>query len=171
MAHSTSEGRIVGVVLDVSLRHQNDRRVIDTVKSELVKLAQDIMQGDDLFYLYHPEIYEPVDDIGVAVCAVGNYETDGWLIDLRHAVQQTYFVMAAEDLDLERAFIFITDRLQDNKDLQRVLKMEEREQTDCRFIFVGIGPHYRKQALEELQSDNVSYFHIDDPADLKSIFD
>ena len=171
MEYSTTDGRIVGVVLDVSLRHSGDRRVLDSVKSGLVEMAQEIMQGDDLFYLYHPEIVESVDDVGVAVCAIGNYETDGWLIDLRHALQQTFYVMAAEDVDLEKTFVYITDRSQDNKDLKKLLMLEKRDQTDCRFILIGIGQYYNKESLEELTSESVSYFHIDDPKDLKSVFE
>jgi hypothetical protein len=168
--HSTTDGRIVGVVLDVSLRHHGGQRVLDSLKTGLVGIAQGIMQGDDLFYLYHPQIIEPVDDIGVAVGAIGNYETDGWLTDLRHALEQTFYVMAAEDADLEKAFIYITDRTQDNRDLKKLMRTEERDQTDCRFILVGVGQYYKIEALEELASESVSYFHIDDPRDLKSLF-
>lgn len=170
MEHSITDGRIVGVVLDVSLRHHEGKRVLDSLKTGLVGIAQDIMQGDDLFYLYHPQIVEPVDDIGVAVGAIGNYQTDGWLMDLRHALQQTFYVMAAEDADLEKAFLYITDRAQNNRDLKKLLSLEERDKTDCRFILVGVGQYYRKEAMEELESSGVSYFHIDDPRDLKSVF-
>ncbi len=166
-----SQGRILGIVLDVSLRHHEGRRILDSVKECLVNFVRETLQAEDIFYLYHPEIIETVEDVGVIVSAIGNYETDGWLIDLRHALEQTSYVMAAEDEDYERIFLYVTDRVQKNNDLKRILSFEKRDQTGCGFLFIGIGNQYNRDILSLLEEENecVTYSHLDDPRDLYSI--
>lgn len=166
-----SQGRILGVVLDISLRHYEGRRILDSVKECLVNFTKETLQAEDIFYLYHPEIIETVEDVGNIVSAIGNYETDGWLVDLRHALEQTSYVMSAEDEDYERIFLYITDRVQKNNDLKRILSFEKRDQTGCDFLFIGIGNQYNREVLSVLddESECVTYSHLDDPQDLYSI--
>ena len=161
--YSTIDGRVLGLVLDLSLRlGPNGVRIIDTAKKQLIDFLRETMDGEDLFYLYHPQILEPIVTIGSMVGEVGNYETDGWHMDLNHALVQTYLVVTAEDEDYERAIIFITDRCQDDAVFQKILRFNDRDQAECQFIFVGIGPHYSGQT-----SHSVVCCHVDDPKDLK----
>jgi|GEM_PF-5279654 hypothetical protein len=163
-----SQGKILGVVFDISLRHQDGQRVLDGVKEGLINFVKETMGPEDVFYLYHPQIVEPVEDAGVFVSAVGNYETDGYLIDLRHAMEQTSYVMAAEDEDCERVFMYITDRVQINNDLKRVIAYERRDQTGCDFLFIGVGNHYDRKCLSALEADNSTYVHLDNASELYS---
>ena len=166
---TVSQGRILGLVLDVSLRHQDDERILDAVKTGLVQFAKETLQSEDIFYLYHAEIIDTVEDLGEIVSTIGNYETDGWNIDLRHALEQTFYVMSAEDEDYERIFLYITDRVQKNSDLKRTLTFEKRDQTGCNFLFFGIGNHYNKAALSEMRAnDCVTYVHLNSPQELYS---
>ena len=165
-----SQGKILGVVLDVSLRHHKGRRILDSVKGCLIDFVRETMQAEDIFYLYHPEVIETIEDVGVIVSAIGNYETDGWLVDLRHALEQTSYVMAAEDEDYERIFLYITDRVQKNNDIKRILSFEKRDQTGCEFLFIGIGNQYNRDVLSVLDEENecVTYSHLHSPRDLYS---
>lgn len=161
---STIDGRVLGLVLDISLRFGvSGERILDTVKKQLIDYLREDMVGEDLFYLFHPDILEPVETVGAMVGIVSNYETDGWLYDVSYALMQTFFVVASEDEDYERALLFITDRIQDEAPVRRLLKMEERNQSDCKFIFVGIGSHYKQKVF-----DNIPFYHLDDPSELAS---
>lgn len=161
---STIDGRVLGLVLDISLRFGvSGERILDTVKKQLIDYLREDMVGEDLFYLFHPDIIEPVETVGAMVGIVSNYETDGWLYDVSYALMQTFFVVASEDEDYERALLFITDRIQDEAPVRRLLKMEERNQSDCKFIFVGIGSHYKQKVF-----DNIAFYHLDDPGELAS---
>lgn len=161
---STIDGRVLGLVLDMSLRFGvNGERILDTVKKQLIDYLREDMVGEDLFYLFHPDILEPVETVGAMVGIVSNYETDGWLYDVSYALMQTFLVVASEDEDYERALLFITDRIQDESPVRRLLKMEERSQSDCKFIFVGIGSQYKQKVF-----DDIPFYHLDDPSNLAS---
>jgi hypothetical protein len=162
----TNIARVLGTTLDVSLMHTNGRRTLDVVKKELVDFVREVMDGEDLFYLYHPDLVDPVYDVGKMVSAIGNYETDGWVFDLRYALKLTYYVIAGEDEDAEKMLLFITDRAQDEVAIDKILTLKKREDSDCRFVFVGIGRHYCKDLLNRSE---VTYIHLDDPADLNQI--
>lgn len=167
---TVSQGKILGLVLDISLRHKDNKRILDVVKENLINFVRETMQSEDVFYLYHPEVIETVEDLGAMVSAINNYETDGYLINLRHALEQTNYVMLAEYDDQETIFLYITDRVQKNNDLKRVLLLEQRNKTGCKFFFVGIGSQYKKEILSDLdkENENVTYFHLDKPQDLYS---
>ena len=64
-------GRMFGLVLDLSFRQTTDgKRIIDVVKKEHAQFVADTMDFEDLFYLYHPEIFEPTDGVGSAVSVI-----------------------------------------------------------------------------------------------------
>ena len=160
----TTDGKVLGLVLDVSLTVSGDR-VLDTVKTQLVNFLRKTMDGEDLFYLYHPEVLDPVETVGNMVSTVGNYETDGWLFDFPYAMLQTFFVVSIEDEDYERVVMFITDRIQEDSAVKKLLKLEERDQSGCKFVFVGIGTRYNRKVFENIGA-NATYRHIDYPNEL-----
>ena len=162
----TNIARVLGVTLDISLNHINGQRVLDATKKELIDFVRRTMDGEDLFYLYHPDIIDPVFDIGKIVSDIGNYETDGWIFDLRYALKLTYYVVAGQDDDAEKMLIFITDRIQDRVAIEKLIIIKEREQSDCRLVFVGIGEHYCKKILNIPEA---IYIHLDDPSDLNQV--
>lgn len=173
-------GRMFGLVLDLSYRQTSDgQRIIDVIKKELAQFATDTLEGEDLFYLYHPEIFEPTEGVGSAVSSISNYEADGWLINVDYALRQTFYVIDAEDDDAERMLLFITDRIQGNDPFRRLLLVIRNHpsnryvETDlnCKFLLVGVGSHYNKRALQDIaeENNNFSYVHIDDPSELLSV--
>lgn len=172
-------GRMFGLVLDLSYRQTSDgQRIIDVVKKELAQFVADTLEGEDLLYLYHPEIFDSTEGVGSAVSVISNYETDGWLINLDYALRQTFFVIDAEDEDSERMLLFITDRLQDDvfRKLLLVIRNHSNNryaetELNCNFLLVGIGSHYRKRVLQDVADENekFSYIHIDDPSELRSV--
>jgi len=169
MEYTTNDGRVLGLVLDLSLRQGPDgKRIVDTVKKQLINFLRETMDGEDLFYLYHPEIVDATLTIGSMVGEVGNYETNGYQFDLNHALLQTYLVVTAEDEDYERAIILITDRCRQHVPITKMLGLDKRDQAGCSYILVGIGSHYFPETLQP-KHPAVSYCHIDDPKDLKDV--
>jgi len=160
-----------GLVLDLSYRQDGDgKRIIDAVKSELAQFATDTLEGEDLFYLYHPEVWEPVEGVGSAVSVISNYETDGWLINVDYAIRQTFYVVEAEDEDLEQMVLFVTDRVQDKAPFRKLLLVLRKQEMNCKFVLIGVGSHYKKNVLEEVaENDNFSYIHLDSPSELQGV--
>ena len=158
----TDENKIVGLVFDLSLRHDvSGRRIIDIVKKKFAAfIKQYISNGIDAFYLYHPELVDVCFVNGEAISAVGNYETDGWLFNLETALKQTLYVL--ETRDLERYLFLITDRLSDIKPVEKALFLNEKEMIDCHFIVLGIGQQYNRLSLESQSSDLLTFRHIDE---------
>jgi hypothetical protein len=149
-------------VFDLSLRHtEQGKRVLDVVKKEMVEYVRRLLEGEDLFYLYHPQIFEPTENVGQMVSCIDNYETDGWVFDLGYALKQAFFIVAAEDEDMEKTIILITDRLQDTSPITKLLRLERRDQTGCRFVVVSIG-----QNCIDLSLDGLTCLHVDDPSSL-----
>ncbi|MHA2428249.1 MAG: hypothetical protein ACXADB_09525 [Candidatus Hermodarchaeia archaeon] len=160
------DGKLVGVVLDLSLRHIGGHRIIDTVKKQLVDFVRQYLGGEDLLYLYHPFVFEPAETIGPIVSSIGNYETDGWVFDLNAALIQTYYILAAEDIDFDKTYLLITDRIQDSAAIDKLFRLEDRDETESRFILVGIGNQYERQVLMDRSAN---YLHFDDPSTLSKM--
>lgn len=157
----TSKG--ISVVFDLSLRHYRGRRIVDTVKNQLTEWLQaSLEEHEDVFYLYHPDVLEPVFSVGEAVAAVMNYETDGGLFDHRYALVQSFYILIGQDVS-QRCLLFVTDRLQDKMIAKKLVTLRHREQIDAEIILVGIGKQYDKEALEV---EGALTFHLDDPAEL-----
>jgi hypothetical protein len=155
--------QVIGVVLDVSLRHDpGGKRIIDVVKQQMAKYLLRIVDGEDLFYLYdpaRPDAVTPVEHIGKITSSIGNYETDGWVFNIGFALKQTYYVVVAEDEDLDKRLIVVTDRLQAVDQIEKIVRLRQRDQTNCRLIVAGIGPRYDKAALEGI--DGLTFIHMD----------
>ena len=162
-------GRVLGLILDVSLAHTSEgTRVLDVLKKQLIDFTRETMDGEDLFYLYHPLLVDPVYDIGQIVSTIGNYETDGWPFDLRYALKLTYYVVLNQDEDAQKMIMLVTDRARDQVAIEKLLFIEEREQCGCQFIFVGVGNNYRK-SLFDLDHEQVRHFHLECPSDFNTL--
>jgi hypothetical protein len=136
----------------------------------MISIVRDLLvDGEDSLYLYHPKLIESVILHGDQIGAIGNYDTDGWNINLNFAFRQTLYVLMAEDPSLPKYLIYLTDRIIDAKPLEKALKINDKEMIDCHFVLIGVGDFYNKNILAELSDkSNVSYIHVDDPIDLKS---
>jgi hypothetical protein len=148
--------KVLGVILDLSLRHEKDgRRIIDVVKRDLVNYVKNALEdGDDMFYLYHPKLDEVVYNIGDAISAIGNYETDGWQFNVNYAFKQTLYVLEAQDPSYKRIIFFITDRLTDMKVLEKAFFINDKDIINCELIVIAIGDHCNCKEIEEIVSIN-----------------
>ena len=90
---------VVGIVLDLSLRHMEDgARIVDGVKDELVEYVR-TFDYVDLFYLYHENVIDVVEGLGKRIHSVASYQTDGFEFDLNYALKQTLYIIGSEDDD------------------------------------------------------------------------
>lgn len=154
--------KIIGLVLDLSLRHNvAGERMFDIVKREMGEYLLRVVDGEDLFYLYNTESLRPVQRIGEITAALANYETDGWVFDVGFALKQTLFVLLAEDEDIAKQLIVVTNRLQDASAVEKILKLQHRDQSECRIVVVGIGSGYNRAALEKVNDPLFSFFHVE----------
>jgi len=156
--------KAIGVVLDISLAHEEDgRRRLDKIKEQLVKFIKDhVDDGEDLFYLYHPDVTEILHKNGEEVSAVSNYETDGWQFSLNYALKQTLYVVGAEDPDYHRAVVLITDRIEDNTSIKKFLVLNETNDYGCNFLVYGIGTRYNRDGPDGLENEELhdkGFFH------------
>lgn len=173
MEDFTSEGKTVGILLDLSLRHdKTGRRVIDSTKKALLKVIRETMSdGVDYLYLYHPQLIEAVEWNGDQVCALANYETDGWPFNTASALKQTLYVVASQDMTFRRYLIYITDRLQTAAPLEKAIHLNKKDYLEVQLVVVGIGDQHAKSAIEKVVGADASsavYIHIDDPSEITS---
>lgn len=167
--YDTTQCKAIALVFDVSLRHLDGHRILDVVKKQvMIWLRNTLEDSEDYFYFYHPYLSEPTIHRGEAIAAVGNYNTDGWLTDLRGALSQSFWVLAAQDPDAHKHFVFVTDRLQNTDPLKKLFALEKKEQTDSQFILAGIGQHYQKKILDEF-ANVATIVHSETGKDLSEI--
>lgn len=141
MDYETWNSKVLGVVIDTSLRHIDGKRFLDHIKENLIQYLRDVFDEDDVFYLFHPEILETTDHRGEAVAAVSNFETDGWTFRLNYALQQTLYVLDAEDG--KRNLLIFTDRF-NAVPIERLALIKQREEIDCEICVFCLGdcdPH------------------------------
>lgn len=136
----------------------------------MISVVRDLLvDGEDSFYLYHPNLIESVILHGDQISAIGNYDTDGWKFNLNFAFRQTLYVLMAEDLSLPKYLFYVTDRVTDAAPIEKALQINEKEMIDCQFVLIGVGDFYNKNICKKLSEEsNVIYFHLDNPSDLNS---
>lgn len=168
------EGKTVGLVLDLSLRHDaNGERILDVVKKKLVEIVRNSLEDDvDSLYLYHPDLVEVLYNHGDQISAISNYETDGWQFNVEAAMKQTMYVVAGEDRDNRKYLILITDRLIRKSPINKALFINEKDHLGCNLVVIGVGDRYDKNMLDQMAKINsaIQYFHISQPFSLADIF-
>jgi hypothetical protein len=170
MENFEREGKSIGLIFDISNRHSDSgRRIIDVVKKRMISIVKKLFEdGEDSFYLYHPEIIESVILHGDQVCSIGNYSSDGWKFNLGIALRQTLYVLMAEDLTHRKYLFLITDRFNDAHQIKKAIQINFKEMIDCNFIIIGIGKNYNHKDLKELSElPEITYLHIDQPEELE----
>lgn len=138
------EPRVLSVVLDVSLRHGNNgKRVLDEVKSDLIKHIRKFDE-DDLFYLYHEQVVDVAERRGEQVHAVASYQTDGFSFDINYALKQSLYVAGAEDYDVDKAVVLITDRMSKStvNALNKICMLNEKDGLECEIFVFNVGANF-----------------------------
>lgn len=157
--YTTTNSRALGVVFDLSVRFFGEKRIVDTVKSQMVEWLSKNMELEDVFYLYSPFCLDVVTRAAGGV--VANFETAGWLFGLPAAIVQTLYVLEVHDMP--RYLVFITDRIQDEHAFNKAAVIVRRIGTN--FVLVGIGDFYKKQILRvAAQRFDGVHIHVVDPA-------
>ena len=157
---------VVGIALDISLRHdKNDRRIIDVVKEQLVEYVR-TFDYVDLFYLYHENVVDVVEGLGKRIHSVASYQSDGFEFDLNYAMKQTLYVVGSEDDD--KRIHLITDRFSDKslKTIRKVAMLNEKDGLDCKIYVTAIGNRNNQEALEALKEEGFLNCVLSDPSEL-----
>lgn len=161
------EGKSIGLILDVSVRHNSDGlRIIDVLKEKLVKIIQELVENDlDGFYLYRPQSFDLFTSHGEQVASVCNYDNKGWQFSLSFALKQTMFVLKDEHYTNRKYLILITDRLSDLSSIKKYIQINKKDNVEAKFVIIGIGDKYNADLIRQLSND-VVYIHLNDPNEL-----
>jgi glycosyltransferase involved in cell wall biosynthesis len=174
MEEFATHGKAVGIVLDLSHRLGPDgQRIVDSVRDALLAVVPRWLDDAlDVMYLYHPDIIESVAMHGDQVCAIDNYETDGWEFNVQTALKQTLYVLGGEDVDFDKYVILVTDRLQSERSLVKLISLSKKDMIDARVIVIGVGEKYKKSALDAIaKSDaDVTVLHLGAASELPERF-
>jgi hypothetical protein len=170
MQKTQFEAKSLGIVFDLSARLEKERRrIVDVIKKNMIDIVRKcLIDGEDSMYLYNPDLIDTYFKHGEQVCAIGNYNTDGYSFDLSMALRQTLYILMSEDEDFQKYLLFITDRLSDEFPLEKAFNINKKEKIECKFILVGVGDYYNKNILENYaKKENAFYIHLNNPAELK----
>jgi len=155
---------VVGLVLDISLRHHPDsKRYLDIVKEQLVQVIVKLEETDDRVYVYHPDTHDLPAHQGIAVSRLMMYSPPPLFPDAQ-AINSTLAMIGGEPHDLRKKFLYITDRNTAKNQLNLVASLNANKLRDyrCELHFVGIGERYNP-ALRGLFHQ---HHHLDDPYQL-----
>lgn len=156
--------KVIGLILDLSLRTINGRRIVDVVKKQLGAVLRAFNEEDTVLYLYHPDAIDTLGETGEQVGAIGNFETDGYMMDIPFALKQTCYIVAAQNSESGKHVFWVTDRFDASKTetIQRTFRMCR---LDNNITVIGIGDHHQKELQEACHEER--FIHLDDPAQLK----
>lgn len=155
------------VVLDVSNNVFENQRMIDYVKKQLIEFVA-TFDEEDLFYLYNPVEIDMLNNRGDRICAIGNYESDGYqLADINFAFKQTYYNLLGQDEDSKRVFCYITDRFKTNVPLKRLFNLNRTLQLSLpvSYLMIGLG-NYDKKLFEETCQNHATLINLEHPTQL-----
>ncbi len=140
------ESKVLGIVIDCSLKHVDGARAIDSVKKQLIQFVQKYDNGENLFYLYNPNLTEILNQRGLFISVVGNYETDGVEFNLSDPLKQTFFII--EKHYGIKKLVLITDRLGESNlySVQKIKNIIARYNPEVEFIVIGLGQNVSEQA-------------------------
>lgn len=140
--------KMVGLIFDISLRHYEGHRIVDLAKRGVLQVVK-TFEEDDGLYLFHPDCTDPAMNRGEQVCAVGNYDTDGYKFDLMYALKLTLYVVGAQDAG-KKYVCLVTDRISADgvNTLARVETLNKKDDMGCELLVVGVGNSYARTALE-----------------------
>lgn len=156
------KNKTIGLVLHLSSREHEGRRVVDDVRKAMVRFVCKT-DSEDGFYLYHPQILEAAYSQGEKTAALGNFETDGFKFDLGFAMKQTLYVTARGDE--EKVLLLVTDSFlaADLTSVKKVLLLNRKEDLGCKILVIGLGQRYDESALTDYASKTpeMAYLHSD----------
>lgn len=156
--------RVIGLVLDISLRTVAGKKILESVRKEMISCVNNL--EDDGFYLHQIDS-KVLYTRGCQVAVLGNYETDGFRKDLIYAFRETLFVIKSEDADFEKMVLLISDRLTeaDIPAIKKMLALNKKNDNFCQLVVIGLTSE-----CSQLSLDGVKFLHYDDVATFKDIY-
>ena len=156
--------RVIGLVLDLSLRSVAGRRIIETVRDEMISFVKNL--EDDGFYVDQTNSKVSY-TCGAQVAVLGNFETDGFRKDLGYSLRETLFVVSSEEDDFEKTVILISDRLSDSDlpALKKLFALNKKNDNSCQLVVIGLTTDCKKLTL-----DGVKFLHFDEITAFKDIY-
>lgn len=124
----------IGIVLDVKMYN------LALIKESLLCSIGNIPVGEDLFYLYNPDVLEPLEKKGEKIHCIFNYSKIK--INPYLALTQTAMILGSEiDEEYRRKVIFVTDNYDEayNEQIDVMMQIDESQRFDCEYSFIGIG--------------------------------
>ena len=124
----------IGVILDVKSYN------LSLIKKSLLNSIGGIAVGEDLFYLYDPDVFETLEKKGEKIQRIFNYKkikTNPF-----RALVDTAMILGAEiDEEYRRKVVFITDKYDEsnNEQIDIMLQIDESQRFNCEYHFIGIG--------------------------------
>lgn len=160
---------VVGIVLDLSLRHSKDGlRIVDVVKEQLVEYVR-AFDYVDLFYLYHENVVDVVEGLGKRIHSVASYQTDGFEFDISYALKQTLYIIGSEDDD-KRVYL-VTDRFSEKtlSAVRKIAMLNEKDGLECEIYVIALGDRNNQLALKSLDDEGFANVLLKEPSELNSI--
>jgi hypothetical protein len=171
MENFAEPNKSVGIVLDISLRHDAERnRLIDCVKQNLINLVKTSFEDSlDSLYLYHPDIVDPTDKYGLQVHMLNSYDSDGWAFNLNFALKQTLYSLALQDFDMRKYLILVTDRITNIQPIQTIQRLNDKDGVEAQVIVIGIGDIYNKSLVSDFAKTSlVTHIHLSHHSELSA---
>ena len=142
MHEFTEPDKAVGIILDLSLRHDSSgNRLIDETKKSLIELITGSFENDiDLMYLYHPDAVDVADKHGLQCCQINSYNTDGHMFNLMFALKQTLYAIAVQDVgfNTRKYVILITDRFKEPHCLDAISRLNQKNMIPSDVIHIHL---------------------------------
>ena len=131
--------KALGIVIDMSLKHADGRRLVEHVKNALRDYLRAEMNDGDIVYVYHPLVTESVYTVGEAVSCVQNFEADWRAID-KFAAKQAWYVLMQEDFEVPKKIIYVTDRLTSLEKLRSLTLLNKDQYCEINVLTIGEEP-------------------------------
>lgn len=162
------QGKSVGVIFDLSIRHTDDgRRIIDVVKKSFSSIFREFSENNvDNVYLYQHDDLTFKTLHGEISAMIGNYKSDGESFDVSDALKQTLFLLHNTGDHFERKYLFlVTDRISSIKPLIKIVSLNRNFGLDAKIVIFGIGEKYIRSELESFASTDpeVKLIHVNQP--------
>ncbi len=131
--------KVVGIVLDISLRHnKEDKRIVDIVKDQLIKFVK-TFDDEDYFYVFHEDNLKTLYRRGQQVYTISKYQPSELEIDLLFALKQTLYILAGEDDDYKKIMYYITDKKVNEHFIKKVENLNVKDGYEIEIITIDLS--------------------------------
>lgn len=170
--------KFVSLILNVSLRTIEGRKIADGVKSELIDFVNTFEEEDQLYLSSDPTLHcyynrhDIVETNGKRVAAIGNWHPKEMVSQshLRLEIHKAFQAVGANgDIDGDWYICLITDRYKQHDEipLMQMLNQNSNIWGEVKLIVITIGDHYDFKEYEQVCNE-CKYTHLSTPTGIKS---